>query len=186
MPPRSCKASDTAQLVFEECRVPKEAMLGRPGDGFRVAMVGLDGGRIGISAQSVGVARACLDEAVAYMQQREQFGRPISEFQGLRWRIADMAVRIEAARLLGLNAADRKDRGEKCTMEASMAKLYASEMVQEVAAWALQIHGGYGYCSEFPVERHYRDARVFTIYEGTSEIQRLVISNNILGPWRYR
>ncbi|MCB2188474.1 MAG: acyl-CoA dehydrogenase [Deltaproteobacteria bacterium] len=180
------RASDTVQLVFEDCRVPAANMLGRPGDGFRIAMVGLDGGRIGISAQSVGVAQACLDEAVAYISQREQFGRPLSEFQGLRWRVADMATQIEAARLLCLNAAAKKDRGERCSLEASMAKLYASEMVNRVAGWALQMHGGYGYCSEFNVERHYRDARVFTIYEGTSEIQRMVISNQVLGPWTLR
>ena len=180
------KASDTVQLIFEDCRVPKENILGRPGEGFKIAMVCLDSGRIGIAAQSVGVAQACMDEAVSYMQTREQFGRPISEFQGLRWRIADMATQIEAARLLCLHAASLKDQGKRFTMQASMAKLFASEMVNQVAAWALQIHGGYGYCKEYPIERHYRDARVFTIYEGTSEIQRLVISNNILGPWKYR
>jgi alkylation response protein AidB-like acyl-CoA dehydrogenase len=176
------RASDTVQLVFEDCRIPAENMLGRPGEGFRVAMSALDCGRIGIAGQSVGVATACLDEAVGYMHEREAFGRPISDFQGLRWKVADMATEIEAARLLALNAASLKDLGKRFGREASMAKLYASEMVNRVAGQAIQIHGGYGYCSEYPMERHYRDARVFTIYEGTSEIQRLVISNHVLGP----
>lgn len=176
------RASDTVQLVFEDCRIPIDNMLGRPGEGFKIAMTGLDCGRIGIASQSVGVAQACLDESIAYMHEREAFGHPISDFQGLRWKVADMALEIEAARLLALNAASLKDLGKRFTQEASMAKLYASEMVNRVAGQAIQIHGGYGYCSEYPMERHYRDARVFTIYEGTSEIQRLVISNNILGP----
>ncbi len=176
------KASDTVQLIFEDCRVPADAILGKPGEGFKIAMTALDCGRIGIAAQSVGVAQACMDESIAYMHDRQAFGRPISDFQGLRWKISDMAVEIEAARLLCLNAAHLKDQGRRYTREASMAKLYASEMVNRVAGQAIQIHGGYGYCSEYPMERHYRDARVFTIYEGTSEIQRLVISNNILGP----
>ena len=176
------KASDTVQLIFEDCRVPADAILGKPGEGFKIAMTALDCGRIGIAAQSVGVARACMDESISYMHDRQAFGRPISDFQGLRWKISDMAVEIEAARLLCLNAAHLKDQGRRYTREASMAKLYASEMVNRVAGQAIQIHGGYGYCSEYPMERHYRDARVFTIYEGTGEIQRLVISNNILGP----
>jgi butyryl-CoA dehydrogenase len=176
------RASDTVQLVFEDCRIPMENMLGRPGEGFKIAMTGLDCGRIGIASQSVGVAQACLEESIHYMHEREAFGHPLSDFQGLRWKVADMALEIEAARLLALNAASLKDLGKKFTQEASMAKLYASEMVNRVAGQAIQIHGGYGYCSEYPMERHYRDARVFTIYEGTSEIQRLVISNNILGP----
>lgn len=176
------KASDTVQLIFEDCRIPAENLLGKPGEGFKIAMTALDCGRIGIAAQSVGVAQACLDEAVAYMHQRQAFGRPIADFQALRWKVADMAVEIEASRLLCLNAASLKDQGKRYTREASMAKLFASEMVNRVAAQAIQIHGGYGYCRDYPMERHYRDARVFTIYEGTSEIQRLVISNNILGP----
>ncbi|KIX11823.1 acyl-CoA dehydrogenase [Dethiosulfatarculus sandiegensis] len=177
------KASDTVQLIFEDCRIPKENLLGkRVGEGFKVAMSGLDCGRIGIAAQSVGVAQACMDEAIAYMHGREQFGRSISQFQGLRWKIADMATEIEAARVLCLNAASLKDQGRRYTKEASMAKLFASEMVNRVAGQAIQIHGGYGYCSEYPMERHYRDARVFTIYEGTSEIQRVVVSNILLGP----
>ncbi len=176
------RASDTVQLVFEDCRIPMENMLGKPGEGFKIAMTGLDCGRIGIASQSVGVAQACLDESISYMHEREAFGHPISDFQGLRWKVADMALEVEAARLLALNAASLKDLGNRFTQEASMAKLYASEMVNRVAGQAIQIHGGYGYCSEYPMERHYRDARVFTIYEGTSEIQRMVISNNILGP----
>lgn len=176
------KASDTAELVFEDCRIPAGNILGKPGEGFKVAMVALDCGRIGISAQSVGVAQACLEESMAYCHEREQFDRPISDFQALRFQMADMATQIEAARLLCLNAASLKDLGRKYTKEASMAKLFASEMVNRVAATAIQLHGGYGYCNDYPVERHYRDARVFTIYEGTSEIQRMVISNNLLGP----
>jgi butyryl-CoA dehydrogenase len=174
-------ASDTTDLVFDDCRVPAENLLGQQGDGFKIAMTALDSGRIGIAAQSVGVAQAALDAAVSYAKQREQFGQSISKFQGLRWMLADMATAIEAARQLTFSAAAKKDRGEKYTLEASMAKLFASEMVNDVTAKALQIHGGYGYTKEYPVERFYRDARVFTIYEGTSEIQRVVIANHLLG-----
>ena len=173
-------ASDTTDLIFEDCRIPAEDRLGNEGDGFLIAMTGLDGGRIGIAAQSVGVAQAAFDAAVRYAQEREQFGQPISKFQGLRWMIADMATEIEAARLLTFSAAEMKDRGENYTAQASMAKLFASEMVNRTTAKALQMHGGYGFTKEYPVERFYRDARVFTIYEGTSEIQRIVISNHIL------
>jgi butyryl-CoA dehydrogenase len=173
-------ASDTADLIFEDCRVPAEDLLGNEGDGFLIAMKGLDGGRIGIAAQSVGVARAAFDAAVQYAQEREQFGQVISKFQGLRWILADMATEIEAARLMMLSAAEMKDNGENYTLQASMAKLFASEMVNRVTARAVQIHGGYGFTKEYSVERYYRDARVFTIYEGTSEIQRVVISNHIL------
>ncbi len=174
------RASDTTDLIFENCRIPAEDMLGNEGDGFKIAMSGLDCGRIGIAAQSVGVAQAALDEAVKYAKKRKQFGQPISNFQGLRWMIADMATEIEAARQLMLSAAAMKDRGEKFTAPASMAKLFASEMVNRITAKAIQIHGGYGFTKDYQVERFYRDARVFTIYEGTSEIQRLVISNHIL------
>jgi alkylation response protein AidB-like acyl-CoA dehydrogenase len=172
-------ASDTTDLIFENCRVPAENLLGREGDGFKIAMTALDGGRIGISAQSVGVAQAALDASIKYTKQRTQFGQSISKFQGLRWMIADMATEVAAARQLMLSAAAMKDRGDRYTMQASMAKLFASEMVNRVTAKALQIHGGYGFTKDYPVERYYRDARVFTIYEGTSEIQRTVISNNI-------
>ena len=174
------RASDTTDLIFENCRVPVENRLGAEGEGFKIAMKALDGGRIGIAAQSVGVAQAALDATVKYMKQREQFGRKISKFQGLRWTIADMATEIEAARQLMYVAAAMKDRGEKFTAQASMAKLFASEMVNRVTAKAIQLHGGYGFTQDYPVERFYRDARVFTIYEGTSEIQRIVISNEIL------
>lgn len=173
------RASDTTDLIFENCRVPAENLLGKEGDGFKIAMSGLDGGRIGIAAQSVGVARAALDAAVKYAKEREQFGQPISKFQGIRWIVADMATEVEAARQLVLSAAAMKDRGEKVGTQASMAKLFASEMVNRITGKALQIHGGYGFTKDYPVERYYRDARVFTIYEGTSEIQRIVISNNI-------
>ncbi|MCD4717905.1 MAG: acyl-CoA dehydrogenase [Desulfobacterales bacterium] len=175
------RASDTVELIFEDCRVPAENLLGEEGDGFKIAMVSLDGGRIGIASQSVGLAQACLDAAVNYAKERIQFNKPISQFQGIRWMIADMATQIEAARLLTFNAAAMRDREENFSGAASMAKVFASEMANKVAYQALQIHGGYGYIKEFPVERYYRDARVFTIYEGTSEIQRMVIANNVIG-----
>jgi butyryl-CoA dehydrogenase len=173
-------ASDTADLIFDNCRVSASDMLGNEGDGFKISMRALDGGRIGISAQSVGVAQAAFDAAVKHAKGREQFGRKISKFQGLRWMIADMATEIEAARQFMFSAAAMKDRGENYTVQASMAKLFASEMVNRVTAKALQMHGGYGFVKDYPVERFYRDARVFTIYEGTSEIQRVLISNHIL------
>lgn len=172
-------ASDTCDLIFEDCRVPVEDRIGEEGDGFKIAMSCLDGGRVGIAAQSVGVAQAALDASIKYTQSRSQFGQTISKFQGIRWMIADMATEIEAARQMTLAAAALKDRGKKFTIQASMAKLYASEMVNRVTAKALQIHGGYGFIKDYAVERYYRDARVFTIYEGTSEIQRVVISNHI-------
>lgn len=175
------RASDTVELIFEDCRVPAENLVGREGDGFMIAMTSLDGGRIGISSQSLGVAQACLDAAVGYAKERVQFGKAISQFQGLRWMIADMATQLEAARLLTYNAAAMRDRGEDYSAAASMAKVFASEMANEVAYQALQIHGGYGYIQEFPVERYYRDARVFTLYEGTSEIQRTVIAKHVIG-----
>ncbi|MDX9786382.1 MAG: acyl-CoA dehydrogenase family protein [Desulfobacterales bacterium] len=174
------RASDTVDLIFDNCRIPAENLLGKIGDGFKIAMTGLDGGRIGIAAQSVGLAQAAFDEAVKYAKQREQFGQKISKFQALRFILADMAVDIEAARQLMFLAAAMKDRGENVTLQAAMAKLYASEMVNRITAKAIQIHGGYGFTKDYPVERFYRDARVFTIYEGTSEIQRVVISNHLL------
>jgi len=175
------RASDTVELIFEDCRVPAENIIGQEGDGFMIAMASLDGGRIGIASQSVGLAQACLDAAVSYAKERVQFNKPISQFQGIRWMIADMATQLEAARLLTFNAAAMRDRGENFSGPASMAKVFASEMANKVAYQALQIHGGYGYIKEFPVERYYRDARVFTIYEGTSEIQRTVIANHVIG-----
>ena len=174
------RASDTTDLIFEDCRIPAKDRLGNEGEGFLIAMTGLDGGRIGIAAQSLGVAQAAFDAAVQYARQREQFGRTISKFQGLRWMIADMATEIEAARLMMLSAAEMKDNGENYTLQASMAKLFASEMVNRITAEAIQIHGGYGFTKEYPVERYYRDARVFTIYEGTSEIQRLAILKQLI------
>ncbi len=174
------RASDTTDLIFENCRIPAENILGKEGDGFKIAMTALDCGRIGIAAQSVGVAQAALDAAVKYAKEREQFGQKIAKFQGLRWIIADMATEIEASKQMMLSVASMKDQGEKFTMQASMAKLFASEMVNRVTAKSLQIHGGYGFIKDYPIERMYRDARVFTIYEGTSEIQRIVISDHIL------
>jgi len=178
------RASDTTDLIFDNCRVHKKDLLGNEGDGFKIAMTALDCGRIGIAAQSVGVAQAALDAAVKYATEREQFGQLISKFQGLRWMAAEMATEIEAARQLMLSAAAMKDRGEKFTLQASMAKLFASEMVNRITGKALQMHGGYGFIKEYPVERFYRDARVFTIYEGTSEIQKVVISNYIFNDKR--
>ena len=175
------RSSDCASLIFEDCRVPAENLLGEEGQGFIIAMTALDEGRIGIASMSVGIAQACLDAAVSYSKEREQFGSPLSKFQGIRWMIADMALEIEAARLLTFNVAAMKDRGERFSAEASMAKLFASEMANRCAYTALQIHGGYGYSTEYPVERYYRDARVTTIYEGTSEVQRIVIANSVLG-----
>lgn len=175
------RGSDTVELIFEDCRIPKENLLGNEGDGFVIAMASLDGGRIGIASQSVGLGQACLDAAVNYAKERVQFNKPISQFQGIRWMIADMATQIEAARLLTFNAAAMKDREENFSAAASMAKVFASEMANKVAYQALQIHGGYGYIKEFRVERFYRDARVLTIYEGTSEIQRIVVANHVIG-----
>ncbi|MFO7752871.1 MAG: acyl-CoA dehydrogenase [Desulfobacteraceae bacterium] len=178
------RASDTTDLLFNDCRVHRDNLLGKEGDGFKIAMSGLDSGRIGIAAQSLGVARSAFDSAVQYSKQRKQFGQPISKHQAIRFQIADMATRIEAAQQLVLSASAMKDRGERYTKEASMAKLYASEMVNEVTGMAVQMHGGYGFTKDYSVERNYRDARVFTIYEGTSEIQRIVISNNVLKDTR--
>jgi alkylation response protein AidB-like acyl-CoA dehydrogenase len=173
------RASDTTDLIFENCRVLAENMLGKEGEGFKIAMTALDCGRIGIAAQSVGVARAALDAAVKYVKERDQFGQKVAKFQGIRWMVADMATEIEAAQQLMFSAAAMKDRGEKYTKEASMAKLFASEMVNRITGKCLQLHGGYGFTKDYPIERMYRDARVFTIYEGTSEIQRIVISDQI-------
>ncbi len=174
------RASDTTDLIFENCRVPAANILGQEGDGFKIAMSGLDSGRIGIAAQSLGVAQAAFDAAIKYAGKRKQFGVAITKHQAIRFQIADMATQIEAARQLVFSAASAKDRGERFTREASIAKLFASEMVNEVTARAIQIHGGYGFTKDYDVERFYRDARVFTIYEGTSEIQRIVISNSVL------
>lgn len=174
------RASDTTDIILENCRVPASCRLGKEGDGFKIAMSGLDSGRIGIGAQSLGVAMAAFDAAVKYAKKRKQFGSAISKHQAIRFQIADMATQIEAAKQLIFSAASMKDRKEPYTKEASIAKLFASEMVNEITARAIQMHGGYGFTKDYDVERFYRDARVFTIYEGTSEIQRIVISNQIL------
>ncbi len=174
------KASDTAQIVFDGCRVPAANRLGDEGQGYRIALSNLEGGRIGIAAQSVGMARAAFEAALRYAQEREAFGKPIIAHQAVAFRLADMATRIEAARGLILRAAALRDAGEPCLKEASMAKLFASEMAEEVCSAAIQIHGGYGVLSDFPVERIYRDVRVCQIYEGTSEVQRLVISRALV------
>ena len=174
-------ASDTTDLLFTNCRVPVSRMLGKEGQGFIIAMSGLDAGRIGIASLSLGIAQAALDESIKYGKKRKQFNERITDFQGIRWMIADMAMDVEAARLLVLNAAAIKEKGGNCTAAASMAKCFASEMAQRVTGQAIQIHGGYGYIKEYPVERFYRDARITTIYEGTNQIQRIVIANEMLG-----
>jgi butyryl-CoA dehydrogenase len=178
------RASDTTDLILENCKIPVANILGKEGDGFKIAMSGLDSGRIGIAAQSYGVAMAAFDAAVKYVKKRKQFGMAISKHQAIRFQIADMATQIEAAKQLIFSAASLKDRKQPYTREASIAKLFASEMVNEITARAIQMHGGYGFTKDYPVERFYRDARVFTIYEGTSEIQRIVISNQILNDKR--
>ncbi|KPK93185.1 MAG: acyl-CoA dehydrogenase [Deltaproteobacteria bacterium SM23_61] len=174
------KASGTAELILEDCRIPKENLLGQVGQGFYLAMNTLDGGRIGIASQALGIARAALEAAVEYSKTRAQFGTIISKFQAIQWMIADMATELDAARLLTLRAAFLKDQKKRYEKEAAMAKLFASEAASRIATKALQVHGGYGYIKEYNVERHFRDARITEIYEGTSEIMRLVISSNIL------
>ena len=169
------RASDTAQIAFENCEVPAANLLGAEGEGYRIALANLEGGRIGIASQAVGMARAALDAALAYARERQAFGKPIIEHQAVNFRLADMATKIEVARQMVWHAAALRDAGMPCLAEASMAKLFASEMAEQVASDAIQIHGGYGYVVDFPVERIYRDVRVCQIYEGTSDIQRLVI-----------
>ena len=175
------RASDTAQIVFENCAVPAANMLGREGDGYRIALANLEGGRIGIAAQAVGMARAAFEAALGYARERQAFGKPIAEHQAVNFRLADMATKIDVARQMVWHAAALRDAGEPCLKEASMAKLFASEMAETVASDAIQIHGGYGYVADFPVERIYRDVRVCQIYEGTSDIQRMVIGRALLG-----
>lgn len=174
------RAAVVSELVMEDCRVPTSAVVGKIGAGFKIAMSGLDGGRIGIAAQSVGIAQAALEEAVRYSQERVQFGQPISCNQGLQWYISDMATRIEAARLLVLQAAAKRQTGEKASKHASMAKYYASETACYVCDLAVQLHGGYGYIKDYAVERLYRDARILRLYEGTSEILKMVIAKDVL------
>jgi len=175
------RSSLTGGIQLQDCRVPAGNRLGEEGEGFKIAMATLDGARIGIAAQSVGIARGALEEAVAFARQREAFGQTISQFQAIQFMLADMATAIDAARLMVHRAAWLRDRGSvPYSREASMAKLFATEMVNRAAYQAVQIHGAYGYSREYPVERYYRDARVTTIYEGTSEIQRLVIARKLL------
>lgn len=174
------KSSPVSEVLFNDVRVPANQMLGRRGDGFRIAMETLDCGRISIAAQAVGIAQASLDAAVRHARTRVQFGKPIADLEAIRWMIADMATEIEAARLLTHRAARLTDLGKKHTKEASMAKLFAASTAVEATRRALQIHGGYGYMTDLPLERYYRDAKITEIYEGTSEIQRLVISNELL------
>ncbi|HET9701114.1 MAG TPA: acyl-CoA dehydrogenase family protein [Burkholderiales bacterium] len=173
------RASDTAQIVLEDCRVPADHLIGREGEGYRIALANLEAGRIGIAAQSVGMARAAFEAALRYAKERSAFGKPIIGHQAVGFRLADMATRIEASRQLVLHAAALRDAGRPCLKEACMAKLHASEMAEKVCSDAIQIHGGYGYLSDFPVERIYRDVRVAQIYEGTSDIQRLVIGREL-------
>jgi alkylation response protein AidB-like acyl-CoA dehydrogenase len=174
-------ASDTAQIVLDELRLTPDLMLGEEGAGYRIALANLEGGRIGIAAQSIGMARAAHEAALAYAKERESFGKKIIEHQAVAFRLADMATKIEAATQLMLHAAALRDTGAPCLKEASMAKLFASEMAERVCSDAIQIHGGYGYLADFPVERIYRDVRVCQIYEGTSDVQRLVIARTLAG-----
>jgi alkylation response protein AidB-like acyl-CoA dehydrogenase len=169
------KASDTAQIVFDGVRVPAAHLLGAEGQGYRIALANLESGRVGVAAQSVGMARSAYEAALTYARDRKAFGKPIIEHQAVSFRLAEMATQIEAARQLVLHAAALKDAGRPCLKEASMAKLFASEMAERVCSDAIQIHGGYGYLKDFPVERIWRDVRVTQIYEGTSDVQRLVI-----------
>jgi alkylation response protein AidB-like acyl-CoA dehydrogenase len=174
------RASDTAELIFEDCVIPAENLVGKEGDGFIDAMRILDGGRISIAALSLGMAQGAFEAATKYSKQRKQFGRPISDFQAIQWKLADMATEIDAARLLTLRAASMKDAGLKTTQESSMAKLFASEVAVKCANEGVQIHGGYGFIKDYPAEKFYRDVKLCTIGEGTSEIQRLVIARQLL------
>ena len=174
------RASDTASIHLDNCRVPLENLLGGEGDGFRIALATLDGGRIGIAAQALGIAQGCLEEALAHAKEREQFGQAIANFQAIQWMLADMATETDAARLMTYRAAWLAQQGKNFTKEAAMAKLFAAEACNRIAYKALQIHGGYGYTKEFAVERFFRDARITTLYEGTSEIQRLVIARKLI------
>ena len=172
--------SSTCEVRFEDCFIPADAMMGNENDGFRIAVAELAGGRIGIASLALGIARVAMDQAIAYVKEREQFGRKLADMQGLQWMIADRETELEAARLLIAKAAWLKDNGKPFAQAASMAKLFASEAAQRATYSALQMHGGAGYIADLPLERHARDARITTIYEGTSEIQRLIIARNIL------
>lgn len=174
------RASETVELIFDNCRVPKENLVGKEGKGFNIAMTALDGARIGVAAQALGIAEEALDEAVKYMKERVQFGKPLTALQGLNWYIAEMATKVEAAKWMTYNAAYRKQAGLPFTKEAAMAKLFASDTAMFVTNLALQIHGGYGYMKDYPLERMLRDAKITEIYEGTSEIHKVVISRAVL------
>ena len=174
------RASSTTELIFENCIVPKENLIGREGKGFGIAMKTLDGGRIGIAAQALGIAEGALEEAIKYMKERKQFGRPISAFQGLQWMVAEMSTKIEAARFLVYKAAWLKENKQPYSVDAARAKLYAAEVAMDVTTKAVQLFGGYGYTKEYPVERMMRDAKITEIYEGTSEVQKMVISGSLL------
>ncbi len=174
------KASSTTPLYFSDCRIPKDALLGKEGRGFMIAMETLEGGRVGVAAQALGIAQGALDASITYAKERVQFGKPIASLQAIQWMIADMATEVDAARLLVYRAAWMKDNGLRSAQEAAMAKLFASETATRVAGKAIQIHGGYGFTESYPVERAYRDAKITEIYEGTSEVQRLTIAGNAL------
>lgn len=178
------KGLRTCEIVLEDCRIPRDCLIGEEGKGFRYVMSALEVGRINVAARGVGMARAAFEDSIRYAQQREQFGQPIANFQAIQFKLADMATHIEAARLLTYQAAAKKDRGERCDLEAGMAKLFASEICEKAASEGVQIHGGYGYTEEFAVERYYRDAKLLTVGEGTSEIQRQVIARRLLELYR--
>jgi alkylation response protein AidB-like acyl-CoA dehydrogenase len=175
------RSSHTAELIFEDCRIPKENIIGEVGQGWKIAMKTLNSGRLSVAAGAVGIARACLEESIKYAKERMAFGRPIAKFQLIKEKIAQMRTELDAARLLVLRAAHKRDLGEDNTLEVSLAKLFSAQMVMKAADRAVQIHGGYGYSSEFPIERYFRDARVCSIYEGTNEIQKLIIAKEIIG-----
>ncbi len=174
------RASSTTEIILKNCEVPKENILGQEGQGFRIAMRVLDGGRVGIASQAVGIAQGALDAAVSYIKERRQFGKPISSNQGIQWMVAEMATKIEAARLLAYQAAYLNDKSGRYSKESAMAKLFASEVAMDVASKAIQLHGGIGYTTSYPVERYLRDAKITEIYEGTSEVMKMVIAGNVL------
>jgi butyryl-CoA dehydrogenase len=174
------RGSNTAELIFENCRIPENQRIGGEGEGFKVAMTALDGGRIGIASQALGIGKAAFDASIQYAKEREAFGRPIAKFQAIQWKLADMATELDAAQLLTRRAARLKEDKKPFTKEASMAKVFSTEAANRACREAVQIFGGYGYCSEYPVERYMRDCKVTTIYEGTSEVQRIVIARHLL------
>jgi alkylation response protein AidB-like acyl-CoA dehydrogenase len=178
------KGLRTCEIILEDCHIPRDCLIGEEGQGFKYVLSALEVGRINIAARGVGMARAAFEDSIRYAQQREQFGQPIANFQAIQFKLADMATHIAAARLLTYQAAAKKDRGERCDLEAGMAKLFASEICEKAASEGIQIHGGYGYTEDFAVERYYRDAKLLTVGEGTSEIQRLVIARRLLELYR--